>query len=69
MAMSGVDRVGGSSKPDQMYRLALSPSRWEFPKIGDPNIAPNLVGSLLQGPQDKVPLIFGKSQISNQGER
>ena len=34
---------------------------WEFPKIGDPNILPEIVGSLLEGPQNKVPLIFGNS--------
>ena len=30
---------------------------WEFPKIGDPNIAPSIVGSLLEGvgPQNNVP--------------
>ena len=28
---------------------------WELPKIGDPNIVPYLVGSLLEGPQNKVP--------------
>ena len=33
----------------------------EFPKIGDPNIAPQIVGSLLEGHQNKVPLIFGNS--------
>ena len=35
----------------------------EFPKIGDPNIVPYVVGSLLQGPQNKVPLIFGDSHV------
>ena len=35
---------------------------WEFPKIGDPNIAPYLVGSVLSGPPNKVPLIFGNSK-------
>ena len=37
----------------------------EFLKIGDPNIVPQIVGSLLLGPQNKVPLIFGK--LPNQG--
>ena len=27
---------------------------WGFPKIGDPSIAHQIVGSLLQGPQNKV---------------
>ena len=36
----------------------------EFPKIGDPNIVPKIVGSLLSGPQNKVPLIFGNSHKS-----
>ena len=36
---------------------------WEFPKIGDPNIVPQIVGSLLQGPQNNVPLIFGNSLV------
>ena len=31
---------------------------WVFPKIGDPNIVPEIVGSLLKGPQSKVPRIF-----------
>ena len=39
-------------------------SVWEFPKIGDPNIVPQIVGSLLQGPQDKVPQIFGNSRMA-----
>ena len=34
-----------------------------FPKIGDPNIALKIVGSLLEGVQNKVPLSFGNSQI------
>ena len=34
---------------------------WEFPKIGDPNIVPLIVGSLLQGSQYAVPLIFGNA--------
>ena len=38
---------------------ALVRGIWQFSKIGDPNIAPQLVGSLLEGPQNKVPLIFG----------
>ena len=36
---------------------------WEFPKIGDSIIVPHTVGSLLQGPQNKVPLIVGNSHI------
>ena len=39
--------------------------RWEFPKIGDPNIVPYVVGSLVDGPQNKVPLIFGNSRMTN----
>ena len=35
-----------------------------FPKIGDPNIVPQIVGYLLQGPPNKVPLIFGNSHKS-----
>ena len=35
----------------------------EFPKIGDPNSVPQIVGSLSEGPQNKVPLIFGNSHI------
>ena len=38
-------------------------SRWAFPKIGDPNIVPQIEGSLVQGPQNKVPLVFGNSHI------
>ena len=34
---------------------------WEFPKIGDPKT--HIVGSLLQGSQNKVPLIFGNSHV------
>ena len=34
-----------------------------FPKIGDPNIVLQIVGSILQGPQNKVPLIFGNSHL------
>ena len=30
---------------------------WEFPKIGDPNIVPQIVGSLLSGPENKVSLL------------
>ena len=30
---------------------------WEFPKIGEPNKVPQIVGLLLRGPQHKVPLI------------
>ena len=33
-------------------------------EIGDPHIAPEIVGSLLSGPPDKVPLVFGNSHIS-----
>ena len=29
--------------------------KWEFPKIWDPTIVAYIVGSLLQGPQNKVP--------------
>ena len=36
---------------------------WEFPKIGDPNIVPKIVRSLLSGPQNTVPLIFRNSHI------
>ena len=43
--------------------MGLRGARWEFPKIGDPNIVPQIVGSLLEGPQNKVLLIFGNSQI------
>ena len=35
---------------------------WELPKIGDPNVVPSIVGSLLPGPQNKVPL-FSKTPI------
>ena len=42
--------------------------KWEFPNIGDPKIVLEIAGSLLQGPQNKVPLIFGNSQIVR-GER
>ena len=31
--------------------------------MGDPNIVPKLVGSLILGTQNKVPLIFGNSHI------
>ena len=34
-----------------------------FPKIGDPNIVPEIVGSLLSGSQNKVPRIVGNSHI------
>ena len=37
--------------------------KWEFPKIGRPDIVPEIVGSLLQGPQSKIPLNFGNSQM------
>ena len=43
-------------------RLRQQP-RWEFPKIGDPNMVSYIVGSLFSGPQNKVPLIFGSSQM------
>ena len=36
---------------------------WEFPKIGDPNLVPEIVGSLVYGPLNRVPLIFGNSHI------
>ena len=37
---------------------------WEFPKIGDPNIAPCIVGILIEkDPQNKVPRISGNSHI------
>ena len=36
---------------------------WEFPKIGDPNLVPLIVGSLLTGPQNQVLLNFGNSQF------
>ena len=32
---------------------------WGFPKLGNPNIAPQIVRSSKKGPQNKVPLIFG----------
>ena len=35
---------------------------WEFPQLGDPNIVPYIVESLVQGPQNKVPLILAKLQ-------
>ena len=36
---------------------------WEFPKIGDANIVPQIVGSLLSGPRNKLPLISGNSHL------
>ena len=36
---------------------------WEFPKIGDPSIVHEIVGSLLNGPQNKVPPIVGNPNI------
>ena len=39
-------------------------SVWEFPKKGDPNIVPKIVGTFLEGPPKKVPLIFGDSRMS-----
>ena len=36
---------------------------WEFPKIGDPNIVPKIVGSLLSGTLNKVSRIFGNSLL------
>ena len=51
-------RVPGSQNPKPKT------STWEFPKIGDAHIAPEIVGSLLSGPQDKVSLVFGNSHIS-----
>ena len=35
----------------------------EFPKIGDPNIVPYFVGSLLFGSQYRVTLFFGNSHV------
>ena len=51
--------------PDALAVVAVSRARtrWEFPKIEDPNIVPYTVGSLLSGLQNKVPLIFGNSQV------
>ena len=40
-------------------------TRWEFPKIGDRNIAPEIAGSLLEGPQKRVTLFFVNFQISS----
>ena len=34
-----------------------------FPKLGDPTLAPEIVGSLLYRPQNKVPFVFGISHI------
>ena len=39
-------------------------SLWEFAKIGESNIVPEIVGSLLYGPQNTVPLIFGNSHVA-----
>ena len=39
----------------------------EFPQIGDPNLVPQYVGSLLYGPQNKVPPIFGNSNFGFRG--
>ena len=36
-------------------------SIWEFPKIGDPNMVPKIVGSIFLGPPNKVLRIFGNS--------
>ena len=36
---------------------------WEFPRIGDPNIVPQLVGSFSCGPQNKAPLRFENSDV------
>ena len=36
---------------------------WGFPKIGDLKIVPQIVGSLLEGPQNKVPLSFVNSHM------
>ena len=33
---------------------------WRFPKIGDPNFVPYIVGSSFSGPQTKVPPNFRK---------
>ena len=41
---------------------------WGFPKIGDPNIVPYIVGSLIYGPLNRVPLIFGNSHVSPSSE-
>ena len=32
--------------------------------MGDPNIVPEIVGSLLQGPPNKVPLVLGNSHFN-----
>ena len=33
--------------------------------MGNPNIVPYIVGPLLEGPQKKVPLIFGNSHMDS----
>ena len=38
---------------------------WGCPKIGDPDIIPQIVGSLKNGPQNKVPLFFGNSHMGD----
>ena len=36
-------------------------------KIGDPHIVPQIVGSLLQGPKNKVPLLWERLNSSLDG--
>ena len=50
---------------DSLHLPQTEQLKWGFPKIGDPNKVPEIVGALLQGPQSKVPHIFGNSQIMN----
>ena len=51
-----------SKPPDQLTLI------WGVSEIGDSNIVPQIVGSPSQGPQNKVPLVFGNSNIGREGE-
>ena len=49
----GVEQSGAGLT--QTPKRSNQGSIWELPKMGDPNIAPLIVGSLLEGPQIRYP--------------
>ena len=49
-------------------RLTARKRTWGFPKTGDPNIAPQIVGSLVSGDENKVP-IFSETPTMELGFR
>ena len=58
--VEAAEALEGNAQADRAFETLGPRAIWEFPKIGDPNIAPAIVG-YCKDPKKKVPLIFGNS--------